>query len=288
MKTPYALLSLLLSACLPAHATQWVPLDKVGGESYLLRQGDRDSLKRMGPWAEFSQHWIGVRKGVKSKEPSSTEVMAVNCLTGARFAKSYEHTDPDTDKRVMFTQSLEDIEQSSSPISRIDIVKPKQGLDANLVNFACSCPKPQASKPGDDATLQRLYDSYIKEQTKETEYDVHFMRFSTPEKALAAVRMLDAGASFGAVAAKLKLLPKLETADLGLHPGHDWSRENVKLFRTMKAGEYTRQPVKGIYGYELFLLKGSVEKPAAPFKDWRATIETYARREQSCGRQLLP
>lgn len=287
MRNEISFLTFLLSACMPAHASQWVPIDKVGGESYLLRQGDRDSLRRSGPWAEFTQQWLRYGNGVLVKETPASEVMAVNCLTGARSAKVYEYSDPDTDKRLMFSQSLAEIEQGSSPIGRINIITPEKGLDANMLQFACGCPQSGARTPSAEKTLLRIYDSFIKEQTKESGYHVHYLRFTTREKANAALKMMEAGASFASVARKLTSQADVEGRDLGTNPAHAWSGRTGQLLRTMKPGEYTRQPINGIHGYDILWMESRYEKPAAPFKDWRAAIEAYAKREQACGRQLF-
>ena len=287
MKKELALLIFLSCGVGQADASHWVRLDAVGGESYLLRQGDRDSLRRTGPWAEFTQRWLSYRKGVQVKGSALDEVMAVNCLTGARSAKAYRHTDPATEERVLFTASFSDIEQGTPPSTRIDITRPEKGLDANLLRFSCGCQHPQASKPVDESTLLRIYDTFVREQTKEVGYRLRFMEFATAKEANAALKMVEAGASFASVARKLKPQPQFQDGDLGTHPASDWPARNAQLFRTMKPGEYTRQPIKDGDSYDLYFMESRYEKPAAPFDAWRAAIATYAQREQSCGRKLF-
>ncbi|MFP5392004.1 MAG: peptidyl-prolyl cis-trans isomerase [Gammaproteobacteria bacterium] len=277
----------LLAACIPAQASDWVQLDKVGGESYLQRQGNRQSLQRTGPWAEFTQQWRAFQNGVLRKEAPLKEVMAVNCLTGAWSQKAYETTDPVTEERVLFTASFSDIEQGTSPFTRIDVTHPEPGLQANLLKFACGCQNPKASRPIDGTTLLRIYDTFIKEQTKEVGYRLRFMEFDTREAANAALQKIEAGASFAAVAAQLNPQPDRPGGDLGATPAHAWPAPKAQIFRKMKPGEHTRQPVEGIYGYGLYYLESHYEKPAEPFDAWKAAIETYAKREQSCGRRLF-
>jgi len=285
MKSRLALFALLASGCAAASASHWVQLDKLGGPSYLVRQGDRASLRRTGPWAEFAQRWLAYPRGVLSKAPPVHEVMAVNCLTGARDAKRYEHTDLDTDERTLITSSFTDIEQNSSPIGRIDIVKPAQGLDANMLNFACGCQAPRPVKPTDGHALLNIYDTFVKEQTKEVGYRLRFMEFATKEDADAAVKTIEAGASFASVAERLNTRPEFPGGDLGDHPAHAWPGPTAQVFSKMKPGDYTKEPINGIYGYAIYFMESRYEKPAAPFDDWKAAIEAYAKREQSCGRK---
>lgn len=287
MKKELAIIALLLSGYFPACASQWVRIDTVGEESYLLRQGNRESIQRTGPWAEFAQQWLGYKKGVLVKEPPLKEIMAVNCLTGAASAKAYESSDPVTDERVLFTPSVSDIEQGTSPITRINIANPEKGLAANLMNFACGCQKPQVSKASDESTLLRIYDTFIKNQTKEVGHRLRFMGFTTKEEANSALKMINAGASFASVAEQLKPQPEFPGGDLGTHPAYRWSARQAQVFRKMKPGEYTRQPINGVYSYDIYFMESRYEKPAAPFSVWRAAIETYAKREQSCGRKLF-
>jgi hypothetical protein len=287
MKKILPLLTLLLSGHIPAYAAHWVQLDKVGGESYLLRQADRDSIQRTGPWAEFTQQWVSYKDGVPVKAPPVNEVMAVNCLTGASWAKAYQVTDPVTEKRVLFSRSFAEIEEGTPPATRIDITNPPKGLDANLIDFACGCQNRQASKPGDENTLLKIYDTFVKEQTREVSYRLRFMEFATRQEANAALKMIEAGASFAAVAAKLKPQPEFPGGDLGVHPASDWPPSEVQLFRKMKPGDYTKQPIKAVYGYDLYFMEHRYEKPAAPFSAWKAAIQTYAERTQSCGRTLF-
>ena len=287
MKTNIALLAALLAASIPASAAHWLQLDKLGGQSYLVRQGDRDTLRRTGPWAEFSQRWLAYPMGVLSKEPPTQEVMAVNCLTGARSAKSYEHTDPETDARTLVTNGLSDIEQSSSPVARIDVVAPRDGLDAHLLAFACGCRAPKTPTPADEATLLKLYDTFIKEQTKEVGFHLRFMEFETKADANAALKMVESGQSFASVAERLNTRPDFPGGDLGVHPAHAWPVETAQVFNRMKPGAHTKEPVESAGGYSLYFMESRYEKPAAPFDDWRAAIAAYARREQSCGRRLF-
>lgn len=73
----------------------------------------------------------------------------------------------------------------------------------------------------------------------------------------------------------------------GVHPAHAWPEQKAQVFKKLKPGEYTKQPVDSIGGYGIYLLESRYEKPAESFGVWRAVIETYAKREQSCGRKLF-
>lgn len=113
------------------------------------------------------------------------------------------------------------------------------------------------------------------------------MEFATKEDADAAVETIEAGASFASVAERLNTRPAFPGGDLGTHPAHSWPGPTAQVFSKMKPGDYTKTPINGINGYSIYLMESRYEKPAAPFDDWKAAIEAYANRAQSCGRKLF-
>jgi hypothetical protein len=281
---------LTMLGCSELHAEPWLNLDTLGDQSRgVLRQADKNSLRRDEPWAMFKERWLGYKKGAVEKPPGTVDEEAINCLTGAWGGIAFEAEDPVLEKRMLTTITLAEIESGQKNSVKINVERPNLGAQTNMLKFACGCPDqhPQhMMQPVPEARLKEIYERHIRKQLAVTSYRIRFMEFESLTDANSALRRLDSGESFAAVADSLHLRPDFPGGDLGWHPQHDWPHRKARVFRSLRVGTHTKEPVKYFSTYTLYFLEDRREEPTDSFEIWRPEIEAYARRTLACGRSI--
>lgn len=270
------------------NAAPWIQLDSLGDSSGAVwRQADEKSIRRAEPWVTFQQRWVAGGSRLADQDSGLLEEETINCLTGAWGGTAYETTDPVTEKRVVATVTPFELEHGQSNSVKIDVDQPTPGLKKKILEFACGCPHQQpehAAPPAGEARLRDIYDRLIKEQLVVVSYRLRFMEFESLAEAKAALRRLDSGESFAVVAQDLQPRAEFPGGDLGFHPEHSWTNRWRRIFRSLRIGSYTKEPVKNFSSYSLYFLEDRRQAPAASFENWRRQIEAYVQRTQSCGR----
>ena len=267
----------------PLQDPAWFTLDKVGdADAYLLRQADIRSLTYDAPWATFRQRWIPVAEGKPKTDQTILELQAINCLTGAFGGLEYPGTDPVTEQRIIVINTPDEIERSSG--HKLNVIAPEAGLQSNVFKFACTCKKTGSARKVDDQTIADVYQTFVQTQTAVRFYHLRFMEFDSKEAAEQALQQLNAGQKFAEVAERLQPRASFPGGDLGEHAENEWTPRWLRVFRELKPGGYTTQPIKDYSTYSLYYLEGFRDEPALSVEKWKPTIDAFLQREAACGK----
>jgi hypothetical protein len=269
-------------------APEWVVLD----DTFQIREADRSSLQRHGPWAEFTQRWVARKNGKLIDDATIIERMAVNCLTGAYGQTQYPSTDLKTNQPLLKTHSLAEVEHAQPDEGRLLLDNNSTQLGRALISLACTCPL--AANPGaaansqsvTESELKSVYDRYVAQDMTKIEFHLSYLRVSSKEAGLAAVAKLKAGASFEAVFDEYASPFDARTfphGDLGSHLETEWPLEEVRFFRSMKVGEFSLAPSEGIYGWGVYKLQSMRTVPAPSFSAIHSRLGDFVTRAHACG-----
>jgi hypothetical protein len=260
-------------------SSQWVPLDPE-----LHRQADRASIHRQGPWVQFTQSW-GDLEGGKPGADAIVERMAVNCLTGAYGATEYPSTDDKTGKRVVKHNTFDEIEHAEAFDARLVLSNNSTALGRALVEFACTCADGTAAQEPAQSELQSTYDRYMAEPLSKVEYHLRFLRVDSEQIAKDAISQLNAGKSFETVFDELASSFDAATfphGDLGPHLETEFPIEEVRRYRQLKVGEFSRTPHKGVYGWEVEKLESTRTIPAPSLASMLPRLRPYLLLAHRC------
>ena len=228
-------------------ASQWVMLDPD-----FHRQADRHSIDRQGPWVQFTQAWGEIKEG-KPGADAIVETMAVNCLTGAYGATQYPSTDQQTHERRVNKQTFSEIEHHEDFDARLVLGSNSTELGRALIGFACTCEVNTPAQTPTVSELQSAYDRYIAEPLSKQEFRLSFLRLKSKQMAQNAIAELDAGKPFATVfdehasSFDAKTFPH---GDLGPHLETEFPIDEVRRYRQLDIGQYSRVPSDGMFGWE--------------------------------------
>ena len=157
----------LLAAVALQSAADWVVLD----DGYVTRQGDRATLTRQGPWAQFTQRFVRLESG-RPADAGTIERLGVNCLTGAFGATRYLHVDSNSKKPTTVNVSMNEIEHRPIDAGRLLLSNNSSELGNAIIGMACNCPAALAAKATPtDVQTHALYDRYMAEPMSTSVFD---------------------------------------------------------------------------------------------------------------------
>jgi hypothetical protein len=260
--------------------SQWVVLDPE-----LHRFGNRDSIERQGPWTTFAQGWGDISDGRPSGN-AIVERMAVNCLTGAYGQTQYPSTDEHSDTRVTKRQTFSELEHAQDFDGRLVLNNNSTPLGRALMEFACTCQSKSAEQMPTADEIQVIYDRYIAEPLSKVEYHLKFLRVKSERLARAAIAKIAAGKSFDDVFDEFASPSDAVTfphGDLGPHAETEFAIDDVRRYRALQVGDFTRVPHEGLYGWEIVMLTSKHTIPAPSLTIMRPRIQAYLSRAHACG-----
>lgn len=273
-------------AALAASSSGWVVLDRLGSDdAYLQREGHASSLRRVGPWAIFAQRFVAVKDGERHEDSLPLEVMAVNCITGATgVISAAEFDDNGTSLGMRPQRSLREVE-ATTDFGRIALIAPLNGLQKGLAGVGCTCQRPAALAT--EAELERTYEQWVRRQMVQRRYRVGFIRVATKAQADALIARLKKGESFTALANQHSEAKEFPDGVIDFDAPGSWTVEKLRLFDSLRPGEFTPQARDGIFGWEIYKLLAIRETPAPEFAKMRPQIARYVQHAKACGWPLV-
>lgn len=255
---------------------EWVVLDPD-----LQREADRASLRRDGPWVQFTQRWRDRRK---LEAEGLVETMAVNCLTGAYGQTQYPATDA-AGKPIVEQRTFGELEHAQAFDERLQLKDNATSLGRALIDVGCTCPSPAGKTPG-PAEVQAAYERYMAEPLSKTEFELRYLRVDTEAIARSALADLNAGQSFARVFDRYASRADAQSfphGELGMHPETAWPIADVRRFRQMRVGESSHVPHEGLYGWEIVQLVSQRTVAAPSLAQMQFRLQAYLERAHGCG-----
>lgn len=262
-------------------SSKWVQIDRLGTDNdrALIRYGDYASLIHQEPWAIFDEHWRIFKEGKYSDAGYKASRVAINCLTGAWMGGNDDQTESEENllKRV----------ERRWHMHAINILHPREGLETNVLKFACHCNQSNArALQISEEEVEAIYKSQIVRQTSVEMVEVRTVMFKSERLANEALRVIDVDN---------RNLDNFKAADgaaivpndgyLGWNSIGSYDISTQRLLDDLRPGQIGGKALESLYGFNIFQLIARKNKKPAHINKWRLSIENYLENFNSCRKQ---
>ncbi|MEM9468675.1 MAG: peptidylprolyl isomerase [Pseudomonadota bacterium] len=127
--------------------------------------------------------------------------------------------------------------------------------------------------------IKTSYDAFIREQQPVEERQASHILLETEEAATAAIKRLDEGAEFAALAQELSTGPTgPKGGDLGYFTKADMVPEFAEAAFSMKTGDVSKKPVQTQFGFHVIKVMDVRQRPMPTLEEMKPSIEAELRR----------
>lgn len=137
----------------------------------------------------------------------------------------------------------------------------------------------EVEKEVSDADVKKAYDEFVGKQPDVQQRRASHILMETEAEAKAAIKRLEEGADFAALAKELSTGPTgPKGGDLGYFAKADMVPEFAEAAFAMKKGDVSKEPVKTQFGYHVITVTDARTQPKPTLEEMKPAIEAELRR----------
>lgn len=135
-----------------------------------------------------------------------------------------------------------------------------------------------------DDEAKKFYEMKVVPLRRTQEVLVGYIRVDAQAIAQTAIDRLIKGEDFAAIADEYSNAKEFPRGVIPWNPESSYAPKQRSILRNLKRGELHRQPVEGVYGWEVWKLLESRSVPLPTFEQSRAQVDTYLANEKLCAK----